>query len=422
MKTIPIPYGRGTLPLNCPESELRGVITCEPPQGNGLSPQALVEQALSQPLGSLPLEELSASAQKILLITSDHTRPVPSHITIPAMLRRIRQGNPNAQIRILVATGCHRATTLEELKEKLGVEVVEQEEVLIHDALNDPMSDKGILPSGCPFLVNALVDWADLIAADGFIEPHFFAGFSGGRKSILPGISSAASVRANHCGKLIHSELSRTGILEGNPIHADMLAAAKMAGLKFILNVVLDDDKQIIAAFAGDLETAHAAGCAHSRNQFTQKGIPASVAVTSNGGYPLDQNIYQSVKSMTAAESCVRPGGMVICCAECSDGHGGESFVRWFTESAGPQDVLDRISRIEPIDTVADQWQSQILARIMVKATVAMVSHEKNRQVIESMGMLWFPDLTQALEYARTHIENYDGITVIPNGVSVILE
>lgn len=422
MKNIQIPYGKTTLSLVCEDHELRGIVSCGKVESTGADQNKLVLEALANPIGSQPLHVLAADARNVLLITSDHTRPVPSHITVPAMLAEIRRGNPNAEIRILVATGVHRPTTREELITKLTPQVMEAETVIVHNAFVQDMADKGKLPSGCPFLVNPLADWADLIVSDGFIEPHFFAGFSGGRKSILPGIASSVSIKANHCGKLIGSPKARTGILEGNPIHEDMVAAAKLAGLRFIVNVVLDDDKNIVRAFAGDAFAAHAAACDYSRQVFTQKPIVASVAVTSNGGYPLDQNIYQTVKSMTAAERCVRPGGMIICCSECDDGHGGEEFVRWFSRSDGPEDVLRKISAIAAEDTIADQWQAQILARVMAKAKIAMVCHEKNRETVRSMGMLWFGKLDDAIAYAKEHVQDYDGIVAIPNGVSVIIQ
>lgn len=420
MKMISIPYGKTALQLRCGEEELKGIVSCGRVEHTGQTPEEIVQAALEAPIGSQRLDVLAEKAGHVLLITSDHTRPVPSHITIPAMLAQLRRGNPDVQVKILVATGVHRQTTREELSAKLGPAVADREEILVHDAFAE-MTEKGILPSGCPFSVNPLVDWADLVISDGFIEPHFFAGFSGGRKSILPGIASSVSIKCNHCARLIASEKARTGILEGNPIHEDMVAAAGMAGLRFILNVVLDDDKQIVRAFAGDTVQAHEAACAYSRQVFTQKCVKASVVVTSNGGYPLDQNIYQTVKSMTAAESCVREGGMIVCCSECIDGHGGEAFVRWFSESNGAEDVLAKIEGIGDRDTIADQWQAQILARVMKKATVAMVTHEKNRETVVSMGMLWFPDLDAALDYARANVKNYDGITAIPNGVSVIM-
>ncbi|MBC8536561.1 nickel-dependent lactate racemase [Feifania hominis] len=422
MKTFAIPYAAASLPFSCEESELRGVVRCDPPQADG-DGRSLVAQALANPVGCERLRELARGAQRVLVITSDHTRPVPSHITLPPMLDEIRAGNPAAEIKILVATGVHRGTTRRELTEKFTQELVDREEFLVHDAAAPGMLPLGTLPSGCKLSVNPLVGWADLIVADGFIEPHFFAGFSGGRKSILPGIASAKSVMTNHCSALIGSARARTGILEGNPIHEDMCAAARLAGLRFVVNVLLDDDKHIVAAFAGDAAAAHEAGCRRARELYSCRAACASVVVTSNGGYPLDQNVYQTVKSMTAAESCVNEGGVILCAAACEDGSGGEEFVRWFSQSNGPRDVLDKIERIGADDTIADQWQAQILARVMTRASVALICEPKNREMVESMGLKWFADLDSAFAWAKNSLgERYDGVTVIPNGISVIVE
>lgn len=420
MHTISIPYGQGTQQLQIQEEELNAVLQARAPASTQTQ-EEIIAHALANPINSQPLHILAAQAEKVLIITSDHTRPVPSALTLPPMLKELRNGNPEIQIKVLVATGVHRETTKLELYAKFTEALVDQEEFVVHNAFADNMLELGVLDSGCKLSINPLVAWADLIISDGFIEPHFFAGFSGGRKSILPGISSAKSIMSNHCGKLIADPLARTGILEGNPIHRDMTTAAIRAGLRFVLNVVLDDDKKVVAAFAGDAIAAHGAGCAFSRSLFRVDPVEALVVITSNGGAPLDQNIYQSVKSMTAAENCVHPGGYIICLSECADGSGGEQFVRWFTETASPQALLDKVATISPEDTIADQWQAQILARVMCKARVILVCDEKNKDTVQSMGMLWFADVNQALQYAKAQLrEQYNGVTVIPNGVSVI--
>ncbi len=177
------------------------------------------------------------------------------------------------------------------------------------------MADFGMLPSGGRLRLNAIVQEADLIVAEGFIEPHFFAGFSGGRKSILPGIASMETICYNHNAKFIHDKKARQGSLSNNPIHLDMIFAARQAGLRFILNVVLDHNKRIVGAFCGEPEAAHETGCRYCEKLTGVEAVSADIVVTSNGGYPLDQNIYQTVKGLTAGESCVRQGGVLILCA-----------------------------------------------------------------------------------------------------------
>ena len=223
---------------------------------------ALIRDALDAPVDSKPLEDLARGREKICIITSDHTRPVPSKITLPLLLERIRSGNPDAEVTILVATGFHRPTTPDELMEKFGSDIVENEDLVMHySGRDEDMVNLGLLPSGGKCIINRRAVEADLLVAEGFIEPHFFAGYSGGRKSVLPGVASRTTVLANHCSAFIAHPESRTGNLEGNPLHIDMLWAAEAAGLAFILNVVLDEEKRIVHAVAGHFDRAHRSGC-----------------------------------------------------------------------------------------------------------------------------------------------------------------
>lgn len=223
-----------------------------------MSEAETVEKSLDNPIDSPKLEELAKGKKNIVIISSDHTRPVPSHIITPILLSRIRSVAPDARIRILVATGFHRPSTHEELVNKYGEEIVANEEIVMHVSTDDSSVVKiGQLPSGGDCIINKVAVEADLLISEGFIESHFFAGFSGGRKSVLPGVASYKTIMANHSGEFINSHYSRTGNLMHNPVHKDMVYAAKQAGLEFILNVVLDEDKHIIGSFAGNLETAH---------------------------------------------------------------------------------------------------------------------------------------------------------------------
>jgi nickel-dependent lactate racemase len=279
----------------------------------------------------------------------------------------------------------------------------------------------GKLPSGGELVINKLAMEADLLLAEGFIEPHFFAGFSGGRKSILPGIVSQVTVLYNHCAAFIADEHARAGIIEGNPMHIDMLEAAKQAKLAFILNVVIDSDKKIIKAFAGDREKAHLAGAEFVKEMATVQAIPADIVITSNGGYPLDQNIYQAVKGMTAAEASCRKGGVIIICAACNDGHGGEAFYRWFAESSGADEVMAKIMAIDAASTIADQWEAQIAARILMNHTVIIVTDQCPHSVVTDMYFKAASTLTEALTMAEAIVGTDSSITVIPDGVSVIV-
>ena len=262
----------------------------------------LVRAAMAEPIDSPRLRELARGKKNCVVIVSDHTRPVPSRDILPPMLEELRAGSPDIEVTLLVATGFHRPTSMKELEDKLGKEIMESCRVVVHDCRDGSSNvEIGTLPSGAPCVIDRLAVETELLVAEGFIEPHFFAGFSGGRKSVLPGVADQVTVLGNHCSRFIDSPFARTGVLDGNPIHEDMLAAAEMAKLAFIVNVVIDEEKKTVAAFAGNFRTAHRRGCDYMLDYFKVAPVPSEIVVTSNGGAPLDQNLYQCVKSMTAA-------------------------------------------------------------------------------------------------------------------------
>ena len=419
---IQLPYGTGFQTLEVPDERLMGVLNSQlhgwvPPK----APQALVEEALMDPVGTLPLCELARGKKKIVLIASDHTRPVPSRLIVPPMLRELRRGNPDAEITILVATGCHRGTTAAELTAKFGEEITAREHIVVHDCDHSDFANVGRLPSGGACILNRLVMDADLVVAEGFIEPHFFAGFSGGRKSILPGVANRETVLYNHCAEFIDSPRARTGILEDNPIHRDMLWAAHRAGLAFILNVVLNERKEPIFAAAGDMEAAHQAGCRFLSRLCRVEPAPADIVVTTNGGYPLDQNIYQAVKGMTAAEATVRPEGIIVMLARSEDGNGGENFFHQLADEPDIEKTLALFRSRKRSETVPDQWQSQIFIRVLQRARVIYVS-DAPAEVVRALHMIPARSAQEALELAEKLLDNpWAAVTVIPDGVSVIV-
>ncbi len=358
-----------------------------------------------------------------MIITSDHTRPVPSSITLPLLLREIRTENTDVNIKILIATGLHRPMTQDEMEDKFGANLIKNEEFINHDGYRkENMVFKGILPSGGELWLNSLVDWADLIVSEGFIEPHFFAGFSGGRKSILPGIASEKTVLANHCASFIADHRAVTGNLADNPVHKDMLFAAHAAGLAFILNVVLDSEKNIVKAIAGDSEEAHREGCAFVSELCCVQPVKSDIIISSNGGYPLDQNIYQAVKGMTAGEACAREGSIIIMVAACTDGHGGEGFYNLFYNATSPAALLAEIENVSQEGTIPDQWEAQILARILSKNTVIFVADNTIEKTINTMHMTYAATLKEALCAAEKLKGTDASVTVIPDGVSVIVK
>ncbi|KYZ75497.1 lactate racemization operon protein LarA [Anaerosporomusa subterranea] len=423
MANVKIPFGKTYLEAEISEDRLAGILVSQAHHYQPESSQEeLVRNSLIQPIASPRLRELAKGRKKIVIVASDHTRPVPSKIIAPLLLEEIRAGNPDADITFLIATGFHRPTSREELIVKFGEELVAQERIVLHDCRDESMLISiGKLPSGGDLVINRLAMEAELLIAEGFIEPHFFAGFSGGRKSILPGIVSQVTVLANHCASFIADENARAGIIDGNPLHIDMIDAARQAKLAFILNVVIDSDKKIIKAFAGDMEKAHLAGTEFVGQMATVKAIPADIVITSNGGYPLDQNIYQAVKGMTAAEASCRKGGVIIICAACNDGHGGDAFYRWFAESRGADEVMAKIMAIDADSTIADQWEAQIAARILLNHTVIIVTDQCSHSIVTDMYFKAARTLAEALTMAEEIMGDDAAITVIPDGVSVIV-
>lgn len=424
MKTFDMPYGNGFMKIAVPEDNIVGILESKAHSYHpSLAEEQLVERALDNPIGTSRLEELVAGKSNMVIITSDHTRPVPSKITMPILLRRIREVNPSIDITILLATGFHRPTTHDEMIDKFGSEIVANEKIINHISSDaNQMIKIGVLPSGGDCIINKLAVETELLISEGFIEPHFFAGFSGGRKSILPGIASEVTVMANHCSEFINSSHARTGIIKNNPIHNDMIYAARTAKLAFILNVVIDGDKKIINAFAGDMEKAHEKGCEFVSQLASVKASPADIVVTSNGGYPLDQNIYQAVKGMTAAEATCKKDGVIIMLAACNDGHGGESLYENLKNAKTPRELLDRIAKTPRNETIPDQWEMQILARILDQFTVIVVTTDCAPQMLIDMHLQQADTFDEALKRAFQLKGEHASIAVVPDGVSVVVK
>ena len=421
MKTIPIPYYTGTLDLHVAEENLQAVVTAKMHEYKAEKGESeLVLDALEHPIGSPRLRELAAGKNKVVVVTSDHTRAVPSKITLPLLLAEIRKGNPEADITILIATGLHRATTPEEQRRMFGDAIVDHEKIAVNDAF-DPSQFVHIctLPSGADFEVNRLAAECDLLVTEGFIEPHFFAGFSGGRKSILPGICSQVTVNENHSYKAIASPYAMAGVLEKNPIHEDMVAAARAVNVQFTFNVALDGEKKIIAAFCGDLEESHAKGVEFIRSLSQCPSITGDIVITSNGGYPLDQNLYQSPKAVATAEACAGEDGVIIMCCSCADGMGGTHFEKLIAMGS-PEEIDAYLSKIPPKETIPEQWCAQIYSRILRKHPVILVSTYLTPEQIRSANMIPASSPDEALELAYAMKGRDARVVVIPDGVAVL--
>lgn len=423
MKTIDFFYAHTTYSLDVPDDTpvLTSRVDELASDKDGLE---IVREAMENPINSPRLSELAKGKPDCVIIISDHTRPVPSRDILPNMVRELKEGNPDIKISLLVSTGFHRPTTIDELKSKLGDELYEEfkDNIVVHDA-HDPSTNVkvGVLPSGPDCILDKMAMDASLLIAEGFIEPHFFAGFSGGRKSILPGIADAVTVMGNHCSKFIDDPHARSGILDGNPIHKDMLAAARMSKLAYIVNVVIDEEKKTVAAFAGEFESAHRKGCDFISDFVCVKPAYADIVITTNGGYPLDQNAYQSPKGMSAGEATVNEDGVIIMLGSCIDGTGGDFFYHIIADEPDIETAYQKFLATPQEETQPDQWCSQIFARIARKYHVIFVADPSQKEMIEGLKVTYAPDLDTAYKMAR-EIKGEDAtLTCIPNGISVVV-
>lgn len=422
MKQIGIPYGKGVLCGSFREDSLE---VLEPTLMTKTEPRADAEvvcEALEHPIGAPTLDQLAKGKRTAVVIVSDHTRPVPSHIITPLILSKLRDGNPDIVITILVATGCHRGTTKDELIRKLGEDLVQREKIIVHDCDNlADIIDIGVLPSGARLRLNKHAIETDLLIAEGFVEPHFFAGFSGGRKSVLPGICVRETVMQNHNAQFIANECARAGVLKNNPLQRDMVHAAKLAKLQYIVNVILGRGKKIIGAYAGDPFAAHEAACEELKVSSAitpkQKG---DIVVTSNGGAPLDQNMYQAVKGMTAAEAAAANDAIIVMCAQCADGIGGDDFYRALRDCSSLERLETEILQRPSEKTKPDQWQYQILVRVLKKHRVFFVTEPDLKSAVEDMKMEYFPTLEAALNAAYA-AKPQAHVVAIPDGVTAIV-
>ena len=417
-RTISLPYGRGHLRAEIPERYLASVAV--PRRMRPLAnPEAGLDEALVAPVASPGLEELAQGKRRPIIVVSDSTRPTPSGLIVEAALRSLgRAGIPERSVRLLVATGLHRPSSEEELMERLGEGLPRRLEVFNHDALDDSsLVSLGHTSRGTPLWINKAVHESDLVIGDGYIEPHFFAGYTGGGKNILPGVSGFETIKANHGAAMIDHPKARAGVLRGNPIYEDIVEAARMGGLDFSINVTLDPRKRISGVFAGGFEEAHMAGSRFLDRHVKVETPRADIVVTTNGGYPLDRDLYQAVKGMTVAEGVVREGGVAIVASECVDGVGHPKFRGLVERCRTPQEILDTVR--EPGFFEVDQWEAQVLARVLTRCEVICVTGIDSK-VVRGMHMTPAGSIREALKLALKSSGRDPEIVAVPGGPSTI--
>lgn len=416
---IKLAYGKTGLVISLPNDA--SVTVVEPKYEDGLSDQArAVRDALRQPIGAPPLKSLVKPTDKVGLIFSDITRPTPNHLILSVLLGELNHV-PDEQIVLFNSTGTHRPNTDTELRGMLDDKIVGRYRIVQNDA-NDQDSHVlvGRATSGNDVWIHREFVECDVRIPTGFIEPHFFAGFSGGGKAIMPGLALLETVMRNHSAKNMDSPLARWGITHGNPLWEEVREAAAMVKPTFLLNVTLNRNKQITGVFAGDFEEAHAQGCAFVKEKaMVALQEPFDIVITSNSGYPLDLNLYQSVKGMSAAWQVVKEGGSIIIAADCWDGipdHG--EYGQLLLEAESLESLLETIHA--PGFQRQDMWQAQIQALICLKADVYFYSHNLSDEQIEDALLRPCRDIEATV---ATLLQKYGPgatICVLPEGPQTI--
>lgn len=386
-----------------------------------VSPPGALRQALRWPVSGPPLRDRVRPGATVAISVCDATRPQPRELMVRALLDELEGLVRLEDVVVLVATGTHRANTDAELRAMLGDEIVDSVRVVNHDARDEAsLTWMGTFGDGVPVWLCREWVQADVRITTGFVEPHFFAGFSGGPKMITPGLAGLETVLVLHDARRIGHPDARWGVCEGNPVHDDIRAAAMSTGADFSLDVVLNREQGVVDAFGGDLLAMHERARERSRG-LAMAPVPGEfeVVLTTNAGFPLDQNLYQAVKGMSAAATVVRPGGLVLCAAECRDGfpdHG--SYREVLASAASPQALFDEISARER--TVPDQWQVQVQAKISIKARVGVHSSYLSDDDLRSAHLEPVPDLEEAVERALSEAGPDARVCVLPEGPQTI--
>ncbi len=421
---VHLAYGERGLEVELPE----GALVLEPKRVDGLAnPERTVADAIARPLGAPPLRDLLPVQQagvraddRVAIVVSDLTRPVPNRLLLPPILDAVHSaGVPREGVVIIIGTGMHRASTPDEVRRILGPEIAGAYEVVDHDA-RDQSTLKHLTTTarGAEVWINRRYLEAEVRIVTGFVEPHIFAGYSGGGKAVLPGVAGAEIVMSNHGADMLGHPRAAWCVTEGNPIFEEMRDIALLTRPTFSVNVTLNERREITAVFAGELVAAHQAGIAQAERQYVRPIAQLfDIVVSTNMGYPADLNLYQSVKGMSVAAQAVREGGAVVLAAECRDGLGLAEYTELLTSETSPQALLERIR--SPGFARYDQWGVQLQAMVQAKVDVWLHS-SMSRSTTEAAHLHYCEDVSASVqELRRRHLVEHGReptIAVLPHG------
>jgi len=415
---VRLDYGTEGLEVALPDGD---VTVIEPmPRPAVADPDATLMQAIRTPIAGAPLRQQVRRGQTIAISVCDVTRAQPRREQIRALFQELPD-IPPSDVTIFIATGTHRANTEAELERMLGREILSTYRVVNHDSRDvSTLASVGRTSTGVPVYLNREFLQADVRITTGFVEPHFFAGFSGGPKMVAPGLAGLETVMTLHDASRIGHANATWGVIDGNPVHDDVREIARMVGVHFALDVTLNRDQKITAAFAGDILEQHRAACAYAK-ETAMRAVPAAfdVVLTTNSGYPLDQNLYQAVKGMSAAAKIVKPGGTIVCAAECRDGlpsHGSYGAV--LASQPSPEALLAMINA--PGYSAPDQWQVQVQAQIQMKAQVLVKTDGLCADEVRAAHFVPTADVEAAVREALRRAGAGATLCVLPQGPQTI--
>lgn len=408
-------YGDKHIRLNLENEKIKGILSANKTKLLK-RPLTYLEKLLDKPIGCPSLRELiiEKKAQKVLIIVNDVTRPTPYHILLPPLLKRLDQLGISEDIIFLIATGAHRGNTVEENIRIFGDSLVSSYNFINHLCDDEKLIDLGRLKSGNRLLVNSIVEKVDFIITTGVIVPHYIAGFSGGRKSILPGICGRETIETNHAN-MVHPK-AMTANLIGNPVHEEMMEAAGKVIVNFNINAITDEDGNIVDIVAGALTESWLEGVEICRRSYICS-IPekADVVITSAGGYPKDINVYQAQKALDNAYQAVKPGGTIVLVAECREGLGNNVFEKWINEAQTIKDIEERLKK----RFVLGGHKAYAIAKVAKEVDIILLSSLKKEQV-KKLFMIPALDMKQAIKLVQEKHGPDFKCYLIPNG-SIVL-
>lgn len=417
---LTLDYHRTGLEVSVPDENLAAVLNMRETAPLD-DPAAATREALRRPVAGPPLDEIARGRRNACVVVSDITRPVPHDVILPPLLECLeRNGLAPADITLLVATGLHAPMDEDQLRETLTDAVVDRYPVVNHVARNgEEQADLGATATGIPIRVDRRYVESDLKVLTGLIEAHFMAGYSGGRKLVAPGLVGVETIEHLHGPKILEHPRATTGVLDGNPLHEAALEIARRAGVDFILNVSMDEERRVTGVFAGELDQAHRQGVAHVDGMVVATvEEPVDVVVTSSAGYPLDTTFYQAVKGMVGVLDILKEGGSIVIAAGCADGIGSAEFEGLLRKTTDIDAFIDRIQ--QPGVFTIDQWEIEELVKALKKGRVYLYTDGLSDDDVRDCLVEPVPSVEAGIARALDRHGPGATIAVVPRGPYVI--